>query len=137
MSKYIDKDKVLEYIVFEVVGKDITCGELRRAIESLPTIEVSDDCISRATALEIFSDLYWTDERLLNFRGELDKVYEKLRTAPSITIEQSPKVGEWIVHTLIDDGRVELECLECGYTFIRAIDYRPHFCENCGAKMGK
>ena len=42
MSKYIDKDKVLEYIIFGVVGKDITCGELARAIESLPTIEVSE-----------------------------------------------------------------------------------------------
>ena len=40
MSKYIDKDKVLEYIIFGVVGKDITCGELTRAIESLPTIDI-------------------------------------------------------------------------------------------------
>lgn len=42
MSKYVDKDKVLEYIIFGVVGKDITCGELIRAIESIPTIEVSE-----------------------------------------------------------------------------------------------
>lgn len=42
MSKYIDKDKVLEYIIFGVVGKDITCGELTRAIESIPSIEVSE-----------------------------------------------------------------------------------------------
>lgn len=94
MSKYIDKDKVVEYIIFGVVGKDITCGELKREIESLPTIEVSEDCISRAIALEIYSDLYWMDERLLNLKGELDKVYEKLRTAPSVITEQSPKVGE-------------------------------------------
>ena len=42
MSRYIDQDRVLEYIIFEVVGKDITCGELKRAIESLPAIEVSE-----------------------------------------------------------------------------------------------
>ena len=53
MSEYIDKDKVLEYIIFEVVGKDITCGELKRGIESLPTIEVSLDCISRQQAVEM------------------------------------------------------------------------------------
>lgn len=47
MSEYIGKDKVLEYIIFEVVGKDITCGELKRGIESLPTVEVNKDCISR------------------------------------------------------------------------------------------
>ena len=50
----------------------------------LPTTEVSEDAISRATALEIYSDLYWIDERLLNFKDELDKVYEKLRNAPSV-----------------------------------------------------
>lgn len=42
MSEYVDKDKVLEYIIFNVVGKNITCGELARGIESLPTIEVSE-----------------------------------------------------------------------------------------------
>lgn len=43
MSRYIDQDKVLEYIIFGVVGKDITCGELKRAIESLPAIEINED----------------------------------------------------------------------------------------------
>lgn len=52
MSKYIDKDKVLEYIIFKVVGKDITCRELTRGIESLPTIEVSDDAISRQALID-------------------------------------------------------------------------------------
>lgn len=40
MSRYIDEDRVLEYIIFGVVGKDITCGELKRGIESLPTIDI-------------------------------------------------------------------------------------------------
>lgn len=40
MSKYIDRDRVLEYIIFGVVGKDITCGELTRAIDSIPTINI-------------------------------------------------------------------------------------------------
>lgn len=47
---------------------------------------------------------------------------------------ERPK-GEWIVYSLVDEGRVELECPECGDTFVRAVDYRPHFCENCGADM--
>lgn len=42
MNRYVDQDRVLEYIIFGVVGKDITCGELKRAIESLPAIEVSE-----------------------------------------------------------------------------------------------
>lgn len=47
------------------------------------------------------------------------------------------KHGEWIVYPLMDEGRVELECPICGDTFIRSVDYKPHFCENCGAKMDK
>lgn len=54
--------------------------------------QVSEDAISRATVLEIYSDLYWMDERLLNFKDELDKVYEKLRNAPSVM--PKPKEGE-------------------------------------------
>ena len=49
---------------------------------------------------------------------------------------QTERTGEWIVYPLKDEGRVELECPECGYALIRAADRRPHFCENCGAKMG-
>ena len=57
-------------------------------------IEVSEDCISRAKALEIYSDLYWMDERLLNFKSELDKVYEKLRNAQSVVPSGKREKGE-------------------------------------------
>ena len=65
MSKYIDKDRVLEYIIFGVVGKDITCGELTRAIESIPTIEVSEKvederckgCKHYKLACDLFSEI--------------------------------------------------------------------------------
>jgi len=56
-------------------------------------------------------------------------------TVPSEVIEKKPKHGEWIVYPLVDAGRVELECPICGDTSIRAVDCKPHFCENCGAKM--
>lgn len=65
-------------------------------------------------------------------------VFEETKQALDIAIEalhQERPQGEWIVYPLVDNGRVELECPECGDTFIRAIDYRPHFCENCGAMM--
>ena len=58
------------------------------AIEALEK-EPNEDCISRAEVLDIYSDLYWIDERLLNFKDELDKVYEKLRNAQSVV----PKEG--------------------------------------------
>lgn len=40
MAEYIDKDETLQYITFEVVGKEITCGELVRGIESISTIDI-------------------------------------------------------------------------------------------------
>ena len=48
---------------------------------------------------------------------------------------QTEKAGEWLVYPLLDEGRWELACPECGDTFIRAVGYKPHFCENCGARM--
>lgn len=40
MAEYIDKKAALAYIIFGVVGRNITCGELRGAIEHLPTVEI-------------------------------------------------------------------------------------------------
>lgn len=66
------------------------CDELNNCIATvinapsvIPQVP-NEDAISRATALEIYSDLYWIDERLLNFKSELDKVYDELRNAPSV-----------------------------------------------------
>ena len=65
-------------------------------------------------------------------------VVQKVRNALKDECPQAeperPK-GEWIVYSLVDEGRVELECPECGDTFVRAVDYRPHFCENCGCRL--
>lgn len=67
----------------------------------------------------------------LIFDDFAERVAEKIHEVS----EQEPKRGEWIVYPLIDEGRVELECPICGDTSIRAVDCKPHFCENCGAKM--
>lgn len=40
MAEYIHREAALEYIIFGVVGRNITCGELRGAIEHLPTVEI-------------------------------------------------------------------------------------------------
>lgn len=61
MRRYIDKQKVLEYIIFGVVGKNITCGELKRAIERLPALEVDEDCISRKMVAKRLAELWETE----------------------------------------------------------------------------
>lgn len=52
-------------------------------------------------------------------------------------LESERPKGKWVLHPLMDEGRVELECSECGDTFVRSVGFRPHFCEHCGARMGK
>lgn len=59
---------------------------------------------------------------------------KKMRSAFPLPLADRPN-GEWIIHSLIDEGRVELECPECENTFVRSVGYRPHFCEYCGADM--
>ena len=131
MSKYIDKDKVLEYIIFGVVGKDITCGELTRAIDSIPTIEVSEDCISREWVKGICE--FMLDEEML---GHMLGYIEE---APSVVpiCQKNRQVeraeGEWV------KSGSHCRCSECGYLrFGSSADFCNkyiHFCENCGAKM--
>lgn len=100
MSKYIDKDKVLEYIIFGVVGKEITCGELKRAIESLPTIEVSEDTISRRDLLE---QIEKDSEGSPGYYGDTWQFIKTIENAPSVV----PKVPS-------DDNKAYTYCSRCG-----------------------
>lgn len=78
MSRYIDQDKVLEYIIFGVVGKDITCGELKRAIESLPAIEVSektDDWIPISKGLPTKYEVNKDNRFLVTLNNNLVHIY--------------------------------------------------------------
>lgn len=93
MSDYIKLDDALKGLNIGY-GKYDYVSKVADYYDSLPAIEIGKDAISRATVLEIYSDLYWMDERLLNFKSDLDKVYEKLRTAPSVV--PTEKMGKWV-----------------------------------------
>lgn len=88
------------------------------------------DCISRQAAIEAISDLYWMDERLLNFKKEIDATFDKIKALPSAQPERTK--GKWI-----DD----CSCSICHWIheddkgFALLTDY--HFCPNCGADMRK
>jgi len=75
----------------------------------------------------------WVNAEALEQSCDNDCEHCEWVTCPKM--EQEPKHGEWIVYPLVDAGRVELECPICGDTSIRAVDCKPHFCENCGADM--
>lgn len=86
-----------------------------------------DDLISRKKAI----DETWKEPSYTDPWNVLTEFRERLKAIPSA----EPKKGKWIVHRLMDKGRVELECPKCGDTFVKAVNYKPHFCEYCGADM--
>ena len=126
MSKYYKAEDV------QILINSLKCyGIPELNLDGLPTIEVSEDCISREYLLSKVYDMD-NDNLVVDCKD--------IKDAPSVVPKDhsgksTEMVGEWIVYPLMDEGRVELECPKCGDTFIRAVDYRPHFCENCGAKM--
>lgn len=68
------------------------------------------DLISRRAAIEAVSDLYWMDERLLNFKKEIDATFDKIKSLPSaqrwIPVKTRPMTEEerqyWAENTALD-----------------------------------
>lgn len=100
--------------------------ELGKATQGNAETATTTDCISRKQAVEALTG--WDTEPL---DEDIVRTLNNLPPAPP-----TERTGEWLVYPLLDKGRVELACSECGDTFIRAVGYKPYFCENCGAKMG-
>lgn len=113
MSKYY-KDEDVDLVCI----KNFASGDVLSAIRNLPTIEVSEDCISRE----------WIRENMLSF-GFLSSdmtVTEFIEDAPSVVPSRAEghyikgKNGEWY-------------CSNC-----KRIDDKysvAKFCWHCGAKM--
>ena len=139
MSKYIkledaisEADRLLGMVPDTDFDDGIEHGieTMKFVLADLPTIDVCEDAISRATALEIYSDLYWMDERLLNFKDELNKVYDDLRNAPSVIPQQ--KEGEWIRQGISPHEGIQI-CSLCGAMYDITAEFDN--CPNCHAKM--
>lgn len=143
MSKYYKAEDVINLLATEYYtnalaeGFDVKESDFKEdAIANtkhLPTIEVSEDCISREYILgEAFaSDEYNRETK--SFDLPVVSVRD-IEDAPSVvpTNEQSSMVGEWIV---ADDESVLFtvyKCSRCG----KVHAHSPHnYCPNCGAKM--
>lgn len=89
------------------------------------------DLISRQAAIDAVADLYWMDERLLNFKKEIDVTFGKIKALPSA---DPVKRGRWIK----DDVGVHCSECFCGWDFLTGVPvevYGFHYCPNCGARM--
>ena len=102
MSKYIKLEDAIHNINLEVVGRKEYTGDMKAnlffALDDLPTIEVSEDCISREY---ILGEAFMSDEYNRETKSfDLPVVSVRdIEDAPSVvpTTEQSSMVGEWIV----------------------------------------
>ena len=104
MSKYIKLEDAIHNIDLEVIGRREYTGDMKAnlffALDSLPTIEVSEDCISRAGLLKDFG----LSEKSRKYGGDhsgyqklmLYEIQDIIEDAPSVvpTTEQSSMVGE-------------------------------------------
>lgn len=74
-----------------------------------------DDLISRQAAIDVVSDLYWMDERLLKFKKEIDATFDKINNLPSAqpepqwipVSERLPEYGTQVL-AIHKDGDYEL-----------------------------
>ena len=112
MSKYIKQDDVFELARTGVLVSNGSFESVCKYIGSLPTIEVSEDCISREWLIKALDNLDWYD---------FDMFYKVVENAPSVVPSRAE--GKWFL-----DGR----CSEC---LASPLTSHKNYCPNCGAKM--
>ena len=119
--------------------------ELTKRLLDLPTIEVSEDCISKASvisALSLYRNLlekeFASNPTVIVdiVLGIADDCIELVEKAPSVVPSRAE--GEWIERTDHKLGKCmeySAECSVCGT--LHCHRYQPYksYCPNCGAKM--
>ena len=119
MSKYIKLEDAIK-TVEQVQG--IICGSTLFA--DLPTIEVSEDAISRE---ELLQHAYKRD-------GVMSVSVDSIKLAPSVIPSRPQGECKKIIQKATDTNSVcgtWFECSECG----KVIKQHYRYCPNCGAKM--
>ena len=129
MTKEEALKKVKGYLTDYLPLED--ADEIDEIIEALE--QTSDDCISRAKALEMLGDEpeNWTDtEREIQEVNDYRWFKSILEDLPPVTPQQ--KVGKWII---IDDCEHFIaKCSECGRIEDSRMINKYPYC-HCGAKM--
>ena len=139
MSKYIDAERLnMEWQTLKPFGvTDTMIENLKWIVDRQPTIEVSEDCISREwleQEIEKFAmSLYKDEEYWKGWNEALEAILAQIELAPSVVPQDhigksTEMVGEWI-----DTGSGQ-ECSVCG-EIQYGYDSMRKFCANCGAKM--
>lgn len=136
MSKYIDADLYVEMQIYDDEHEEwsIWNGTIEELLAQWteegcpPTIEVSEDCISRSALIkEIKMDI--EDDGL-----QEKMVFYRIKNAPSVVPSRAE--GEWILECDAEgEGDNLYRCPECGQRCGCQEYDLPNYCGNCGAKM--
>ena len=133
MSKYADIEQIKEVIRTEWVkympmDLDVNLSFVLGKIAEVPTIEVSEDCISREDFLKTIDDnvSHQYSDTYETYGLDLWALFVRMvKNAPSVVPSRAE--GEWKL-TINDDYR----CTACG---LITSYYKANYCPNCGAKM--
>ena len=151
MSKYIKLEDAIDYEcpLMDIWENCINCPldnsgiepcKMGKWLKSLPTIEVSEDYISKAYLEQEIEKQIKTAEGKEYYwqvwNNALDKVVELIENAPSVVPSRAE--GEWIFKTIFPNDKSEfpmgyLVCSVCGSQHANATPC--NYCDNCGAKI--
>lgn len=128
MSKFYKAEEVISFLN-TYCPKDMW----EYQIADLPTIEVSEDCISRADTIKsmerIREDVFDGSKPQIMPITIIEWAIEDIKNAPSVVPSRAE--GEWYRQTT--DHFDYWECSECGMGV--GLDDIKNYCPNCGAKM--
>jgi len=131
MSKYIKQDDIFELVRTGRLVGNSNFESVCKAVGSLPKIEVSEDCISRAYAIEVLSHVK-KDEQ---WRTEcIDNEIRLIKLLPSVVPSRAE--GEWINQE--QGAFYPVECSNCHKQPLlnEDEDYEyTKYCPNCGSRM--
>lgn len=149
MSEYIDLELVLDELLrlyeedvdrFGVeIPETFDYRRAKEALQSLPVIEASEDCISREWVLNRLSDYIKDFEK--NFVDEWQNrvvhwIIGDIEDAPSVVPKRAE--GEWIDTQSGDHWK----CSVCGHRAPyealandKAYEWLSEYCPNCGARL--
>lgn len=135
MSKYIKLEGLKWHSPDESLVKPLTEFYITESdIADLPTIEVSEDCISREW---LFKNFQTVCENVICSECPFDdddcRLADYIKNAPSVIPSRAE--GEWV-----DKGDYA-ECSLCGaksgtqFNGVEPVPRKTKFCPDCGAKM--
>ena len=126
-------DLISRQAASDIVYKAYTRDDAMNEIDKLPAVEPKIYGDEHDCMMTMFGECSYSETGCGSCEV-VAKVFEALKNECPPVEPERPK-GAWREYPL-RAGRVELECSECGDTFIRSYgDKLPHFCEHCGADM--